>query len=147
MKMIYVVSQTLSSGLQIDPDAFRVYCVNVSNSYVELYSWYYMPQSLHRILLHEHEIVRQFSLPIGLLSEEAQESPSKEFKKFREHFSCKCSRKKLKLVVLRRLLCSSDPLIYILYISSNRKNCSSKKKPFGPEVIQLLIPHLFPVTS
>ena len=93
--MIYVVLQTLSSGLQIDPDVFQVYCVNVANSYVELYSWFYMPQSLHRILLHEHEIVRQFSLPIGLLSEEAQESRSKDFKKFQEHFSCKCSQKKL----------------------------------------------------
>ena len=76
--MIYAVLQTLSSGLQIDPDAFQVYCVNVANRYVELYSWYNMPQRLHRILLHEHEIVRQFSLPVGLLSEEAQESRSKE---------------------------------------------------------------------
>ena len=87
--MIYVVLQTLSSGLQINPDAFQVYCVNVANSYVELYSWYYMPQSLHCILLHEHEIVQPFSLPIGFLSEEAQESHNKDFKKFREHFSCK----------------------------------------------------------
>ena len=68
MKVIYVVLQTLSSGLQIDPDAFQVYCVNVANRYVELYSWYYMPQSLHCILLHGHEVVRQFSLPIGLLT-------------------------------------------------------------------------------
>ena len=56
--MIYVVLKTLSSGLQIDPDAFKVYCVNVANRYVELYSWYYMPQSIHRTLLHGHEVVR-----------------------------------------------------------------------------------------
>ena len=37
MKMIHVVLQTLSSGLQIDPDAFQMYCRNVVNSYVELY--------------------------------------------------------------------------------------------------------------
>ena len=35
--------QTLSSGLQIDPDDFQVYCVNVANRYGELY----MPQSLN----------------------------------------------------------------------------------------------------
>ena len=101
-----------------------------------------MPQILHRILLHEHEIVRQFSLPIGLLSEEAQKSRSKDFKKFREHFSCKCPPKKTNTDVLRRFLCSPDPLI-----SSYRKNNSSKKKPFDPKVIQLLIPPLFPVKS
>ena len=41
-----------------------------------------MPQSLHHILLHGDKVAKQFSLPIGLLSEEAQESHNKDFKKF-----------------------------------------------------------------
>ena len=45
--MIHVVLQTLSSGLQIDPDAFQMYCRNVANRNVELYSWLYTPPSLH----------------------------------------------------------------------------------------------------
>ena len=50
--------------------------------------------------------------------------------------------KKTKMDVLRRGLCRSDSLI-----SGYRKKSSSKKKPFDLEVIQLLIPPLFPVTS
>ena len=80
-----------------------------------------MPQSFPRILLHGHEVVGQFSLPIGLLSEEAQGSRNKDSKKFREHFSRKCSRKKTSMDVLRRLLCSLGPLI-----SSYRKKSSCK---------------------
>ena len=91
IKMIHVVLQKLSSGLLIDPDAFQVYCINVANRYVELYLWYYIPRSLHHILMHGHEDVRQFSLPIGLLSEEVQESHNKDFKKFQENFLYKCS--------------------------------------------------------
>ena len=62
-------------------------------------------------LIQWHEVIRRFSLSIGMLSEEAQESCNKDFKKFREHFSRKCSQTKTNMDVLRRLLCSSDPLI------------------------------------
>ena len=48
-----------------------MYCVNVTNKHVEKYSWYCMPQRLHRILSHGLEVVRQFSLPVRLLSKEA----------------------------------------------------------------------------
>ena len=109
--MIHVVLQRLSSGSQIDPDAFQIYCRNVANRYVELYSWYYMPPSLHCILMHWYEVVQRFSLLIGMLYKEAQETLNKDFKKFREHFSCKCSRTKTNMDVLRGLLCISDPLI------------------------------------
>ena len=80
--MIHVVLQTLSSGLQIEPDTFQMNFRNVANRYIDLYSWYYMPPSLHSILIHGHEVVRRFSLPIGILSEEVQESRNKDFKKF-----------------------------------------------------------------
>ena len=68
-------------------------------------------------------IIESFSIPIGLLSEEAQEAKSKEFKKFREALTRKCSRKKTNEDLMRRLLCSTDP-----FISSMRKPKLSKSK-------------------
>lgn len=69
-----------------------------------------MPQSSHRLLIHGASVLRSFNLPIGILSEEAQEAKNKDFKKFRESFTRKTSRIKTNEDLMRRLLCSSDPL-------------------------------------
>ena len=53
-----------------------------------------MPQSLHKILTHGHQVIQLKRLPIGMLSEEAQESRNKDFKKFEENFERKFSRVK-----------------------------------------------------
>jgi hypothetical protein len=51
-----------------------------------------MPPSMHIILIHGYQVIQQLILPIGMLSEEAQESNHKNIKKFRERFSRKTSR-------------------------------------------------------
>ena len=101
----------MSSGLDIDADKFEEFCLDTAKLYVQKYNWYYMPQSLHRLLIHGASVIRNFNLPIGILSEEAQEAKNKEFKKFRESFTRKISRIKTNEDLMRRLLCSSDPLI------------------------------------
>ena len=93
-----------------------------------------MPQSLHKILLHGYEIIQRMSLPIGLMSEETQEARNKDFKKYREHFARKFSREKTNEDLLKRLLCSSDPVI-----SSMRKIATNKKfKHFPADVLTLI---------
>lgn len=128
---MYIVLQTLSSGMDIDADLFQDYCYNVATLYVNLYPWYNMPQSLHRILIHGHQVIRRMVLPIGMLSEEAQEARNKDMKKYREQFSRKCSRRKTNEDVLRRLLCSSDPII------SSLRRVTVQKTNFSPEAIKL----------
>ena len=66
------------------------------------------------MLIHSHQVVREKSLPIGMLSEEAQEARNKDFKRFRECFTRKSSRKNTNRDLKTRLLCSSDPKISIL---------------------------------
>ncbi|KAL4721517.1 hypothetical protein ACJJTC_007665 [Scirpophaga incertulas] len=80
--------------------------------YVELYGWYYMPASVHKLLLHGAEIIRHFNItPIGKLSEEASECRHKEFKKIREHHTRKFCRKATNEDILHGLLVSSDPFL------------------------------------
>ena len=81
------------------------------------YDWYYMPSSVHKILIHGERIIRHFVIvPIGQLSEDAQESRNKDYKKFRLHHARKSSRSATNEDVLHTLFYTSDP-----YISSIRK--------------------------
>lgn len=94
-----------------------------------------MPQSLHRILIHGAYVIEQFNLPIGLYSEEAQEAKNKDFKKFRESFCRKVSRKKTNEDLMRRLFCSSDPLI----TSMRNITTNIHKKDLPAEARKLLV--------
>lgn len=81
-----------------------------------------MPPSVHKMLLHGHEVVRKKPVPVGLFSEEAQESRNKDVKNFREHFTRKFSRIQTSHDLFVRLLASSDP-----YISSLRRSYGKKR--------------------
>ena len=70
-----------------------------------------MPQAIHKLLIHSHQVERVKELPIGMLSEEAQENSNKNFKNFRVNFTRKSSRVLTNTNLMRRLLCFSDPVI------------------------------------
>lgn len=93
-----------------------------------------MSTSVHKILIHGHEIVSQSALPIGELSEEALEARNKDFKMYREHFSRKTSRKDTLTDIMNRMLISSDP-----FITNQRVKKASKKIPFDSEAIEMFV--------
>jgi len=64
---------------KIDADKFDKYASETAKLYVDLYSWYYMPASVHKILIHGKNIIESFLFPIGDLSKEAQEARNKDF--------------------------------------------------------------------
>lgn len=72
--------------------------------YVNLYGRYYMPPSVHKILLHGSSIIKPFTLPIGILSEEAQELRNKDIKRYREFYSRKSSGININADIFQRLL-------------------------------------------
>ena len=61
--------------------AFDNYAKETVKLFVSLYAWYYMPARLHKVLIHGSAIVSAALLPIGQLSEEAQEARNKDIKK------------------------------------------------------------------
>lgn len=83
-----------------------------------------MPPTLHKFFIHGPEILELALLPIGQLSEEAQEAINKNFKRYREQFSRKISRIKQNEDVLNRLFISSDPIISSLSKIPKKKNTS-----------------------
>lgn len=86
------ILQAISCGLQINLTSFQNYCSETAKLYLELYPWYYMPVTLHKILYHGSEIIKSCILPIGQLSEEAQEATNKIIRRYRELFTRKTSR-------------------------------------------------------
>ena len=57
-----------------------------------------MPQSVHKMLIHSSQVVRDKPVPVGLLSDEAQESRNKDVNNYREHYTRKFSRKVTKML-------------------------------------------------
>lgn len=129
----YIILQTISSGFSINIEKFKEYALDTAKEFVKLYPWYYMPTTVHKLLVHGAEIIKHALLPIGQMSEEAQESCNKFFKKYRENFARKNHRQKTMEDVFKRFLISSDPII-----SSCRKLLHKPLKSLSPEVIALL---------
>lgn len=70
-----------------------------------------MPATVHKILVHGVDVVQSALLPIGQLSEEAQEARNKDGRRFREHNTRNRSRVATNRDLLNMLLITSDPLI------------------------------------
>lgn len=130
-----IILEAISSGYHIDVVKFEEYAQATMQLYLDLYSWYYIPSSVHKVLMHGAAIIESFGLiPIGQLSEEAAEARNKDFRRYRQHHSRKCSRKATNEDILNNLLTSSDPLI-----SAKRHKLRRKHKTFSREAQTLLI--------
>ena len=112
--------------------------MSTAELFVRLYPLYHMPQALHKVLIHSHQVVRAKPLPIGMLSEEAQEASNKNVKRFRENlqvFTRKTSRKDTNCDLMRRMFYSSDPVISSLRMSADNK----KELDLAEEAAELLL--------
>lgn len=137
IKRLGIILRTMSSGYAINVEAFRKYAMDTAELYVELYEWYYMPSSVHKILIHGADIIQNAALPIGMMSEEALESRNKDFRFIREHHTRKMSREKTIEDLFNYLLLSSDPLISSF---STKPFLSSRNEELlGDEDISLLL--------
>lgn len=99
IKRFSIILQTMACGKKIDSYKFDAYALETAKIYVDLYPWYYMPSSVHKILVHGGKIIKSALLPIGQLTEEAQEARNKDFKRFREYNTWKCNRGVLLMLI------------------------------------------------
>ena len=60
--------------------------------YARLYSWYYVPVTVHKILLHGPDVMKHFLLLIGQFSGEAGKARHKDYRNIPEFNSWKFSR-------------------------------------------------------
>lgn len=92
-----------------------------------------MPASVHKLLIHGKQIVESALLPIGQLSEKAQEARNKDCRSFREHHARKTFPESNVQDLMHMLLVTSDSLI-----TSLRKLAPHKTEKFSEDIIVLL---------
>lgn len=133
LKRYAVILQAMASGRQINVRKFESYTKETASLYVKLHPWFYMPATVHKILIHGSEVMEHLVVPIGQLSEEVQETRHKEVRRYREFNTRKISRIKTNEDLLHNLLISSDPLI-----TSHREIETAKKLELFAETKDLL---------
>lgn len=133
IKKFHIILETLGCGFSIDSKAFEDYARETRELNLREYYWYNMPVSVHKVLYHGKDVVASCILPIGQLSEEAQEARNKDVRRYREHFTRKTSRIDTNTDLLNRLLISSDP-----FLASLRRVPKKKHSFLEPEVLSLL---------
>ena len=74
-------------------NTFEQYYLQTAKIFVTLYSWYCMPTTVYKILIHDTLIIEWSLLPIVQISEDAQEARHRGIKKYRECFYRTNSRK------------------------------------------------------
>lgn len=133
---LHTILTVLSCGLAIDSQKFGEFCIALAQKYVETYPWFYMPSTIHKILVHGQVIIESSMLPVGVLSEQASESRNKLYRRYREHHAYHGSRSKTIGDVFRRSLQSSDPVISDerLFVRQSRL----KRQPLSLEAMKLL---------
>lgn len=131
-----VILRTLACGYNINVEKFREYTMHTAAMFIELYPWFYMPNSVHKVLLHGADVIEKMAVPIGLLSEEALEARNKDFRYIRQHHTRKTSRQKTMQDLMNQLFVSSDP--FISFLSGSTAKCSKNNIAIDDEVLNLL---------
>jgi len=134
IQKFYLILRVISSTEKINTNTFSILLKNTLQLYLNKYNWYYMPASVHKVLIHGCHIIEYFDLSIGLLSEEALKVRHKEIRKTRLHHTQKTSREDTNTDLLNILLLTSDPLI-----SSYRKTVTKKHNTDFSDIEQYLI--------
>ncbi len=140
VKNLQIIWSTLASGFAIDPDKFQALCDETKEIYFDQnsgVSWYNIPPTLHKVLVHGGELIKHCALPIGLTNEEAGEGNNKILRHVRLHHSRKSSWLDGMADLYHRLMDLSDPVI--LEITKKKTNSNfNKKKQLSEEITSLL---------
>lgn len=133
---ISVLLRALNSGHDINSAKYNEYAKMTAKQFVDLYPWFYMPVSLHKMLMHGAQIIEELCVPVGHASEEGMEATHKILRNARQWHTHKTSRSRSNSDLLNWLLVHSDPVI-----AGQRKHKKNRNQgPFPSDVIDLLKP-------
>lgn len=133
-----VILCALASKQPINDVKFGELTKATAEIYKKEYHWRNMSPTFHKILCHGQIIVQSNILPLGELSEEAQESKNRDYRHFRLNNTRKNSRINQNEDLMMMLLLSSDP-----YISQIRQKWNKPRVEFDkededlPEILKL----------
>ena len=112
LKRFKIILAAINSKKQINADKFKIFAYETKELLNITYPWKSMTPTIHKVLAHGKEIIENSILPLGELTEEAQEARNKDVKHFRLFNTRKCSKIAQNMDLMEYLLISSDPVIY-----------------------------------
>lgn len=145
LERMHIILILISCRNEIKTEDFKDYAEKTRELYVRLYDWYPLSPTVHKViaipvisyyqilfifliviqvLIHSATIIRHMVLPIGMYSEEAQESRNKSIRRYREFFARKFNRVRNIEDVFKRLLLTSDPFLTLKYGKTTRAECN-----------------------
>ena len=60
-----IILQALSSGYDVNVAKFEEYTITTARLFVSKYPWFYIPPTVHKILIHGPAVIASAILPIG----------------------------------------------------------------------------------
>ena len=76
-----MIFKAIAFGEEIQLAAYNAYPIETAKMFFEEYGWFNMPMTVHKVLIYGTIIILSTFLPIGQLTEEAQESRNKDIRK------------------------------------------------------------------
>lgn len=128
-----IILEVLACNEEIDSRKFGDYAKETAKIYTAKYPWRKMSPTVHKIIYHGEDVINQHLVPLGDLSEEAQEKRNKDYRFYREHNTRKFSRNSTNEDLFNILLATSDP-----FISSIRNQWKVEHRDLDEEVKKLL---------
>jgi hypothetical protein len=104
-------------------------------------SWYNIPPTVHKIVVHGAAIIDAIDLPLGLLSEEPSEANNRRLRLAKWNHSRRNSRINTFTDMYNRCMDGSDPMV-LSYIVEE-KLAKRPKRNLPPEVEDLIVEEVF----
>ncbi|XP_043867476.1 uncharacterized protein LOC122757883 [Drosophila mojavensis] len=136
LRNFYTILITISCEYKVNSWKFKDLCEKTFYMYTAKYIWYPMSPTVHKILVHGHQIMDNCIVPVGVLGENASEARNKIYKNDRKSHARKSSRLENISDVFNRALDSSDPLISSLSLKERARR--NRRKNLPSEVVELL---------
>lgn len=114
LRKINIILMAINSKNKVNAEKFGKYCLGISKHLIELYPWKDMTPTVHKVLRHGDIIIAFHILPLGELTEEAQEARNRDFRNVQQFHSRKSSREFQNEDIFVNLLLSSDPVLSLI---------------------------------
>lgn len=111
LRKVNIILMAVNSKHKVNSSKFGIYAEEITQLLVSLYAWKEMTPTVHKVLCHGKIIIESNILPLGELTEEAQEARNRDFKHAQLFSSRKCSRQSQNEDIFNNLLLSSDPVL------------------------------------
>ena len=118
---IKVLLICISSRYKINADAYEAFAQDVLRRYIDLYGWFPLNPTLHKLIVHGSQVARNLPLPPAWFTEEGLEASHKTNKKTRRDH-CRPFRRDMTMTdMLNRALDRSDPVIAMMALERSSK--------------------------